>query len=199
MERLWMYSVLTGQVTDFHWPDSDVTFTASDGTTYTESISIYSEECKGHRGSDVFPFDLLSGDSNDFTVQTGIKGNAEGGGNVLTNKQALAAFDPRVNGLSYIYDTFKWPHCEADGVNMSDAWMKASDSSSGLTKKEGSSGGEEGSVDHPGAVKPLAGFSPQDRTTVGGRTVFEKGTPRYPQYASLTKKMASLKERKAQA
>ena len=117
-----MFSVLSGSVTDFSWPDNDVTYTASDGTTYTESISLYSEECGGHRGKDVFPFGLLEADVNDFTVQTGIKGNVPGGGNVFTNREVLAAFDPRINALPYVYDTFKWTHCEADGFNMDDAW-----------------------------------------------------------------------------
>ena len=62
MERLWMFSVLTGRITDFKWADSDIEITDSDGTTYTESISLYTDSCVGHRGSDVFPFGLLSSD-----------------------------------------------------------------------------------------------------------------------------------------
>ena len=117
-----MFSVLTGSVTDFTWPDEDVTTTYPDGTTYTEVLSIYGEDCAGHAGKDIFPFGLLNGDVNDFKVQTGIKGNVPGGGNVLTNKEVLEALDPRNNALPYVYDTFKWSHCEAEGFNMNDAW-----------------------------------------------------------------------------
>ncbi|CAN0340212.1 unnamed protein product, partial [Hapterophycus canaliculatus] len=123
MERLWMYSVLTGQVKNFEWPDADVTYTASDGTVYSEPISKYAEDCMGHRGSDVFPFDLLANDVNDFTVQTGIKGSPTGGGNTLTNREVLAALDPRINALSYVYDTFEWSHCAVDGFDLKDAWL----------------------------------------------------------------------------
>lgn len=123
LERLWMFSVLTGSVTDFSWPDEDITFTTSDGKTLTKPICAYTDECEGHRGKDVFPFGLLDSDANDFTVKTGIKGSAPGGGNVLTNRRALEAFDPRINGLSYVYDTFKWAHCEKDEFNFDDAWV----------------------------------------------------------------------------
>lgn len=43
-------------------------------------------------------------------------------GNTLTNRELLRAFDARLNSLSYVYDTFKWTHCEADGINFDDAW-----------------------------------------------------------------------------
>lgn len=41
MERLWMYAVLTGQITDYSWPDTDTTITKPDGTTVSESLSLY--------------------------------------------------------------------------------------------------------------------------------------------------------------
>lgn len=169
MERLWMYTVLTDQITDYTWPDSDVTYTASDGTVYTESISKYSEECEGHRGEDVFPFHLLANDVNDFTVQTGIKGGPEGGGNTFTNREVLAALDPRADALPYVYDTFKWTHCEADGFDLNDAWR---------SKSERKASAREG-----------------HRQTVAGRTVFEKNALRYPMYDVLEAKMAGIRER----
>lgn len=43
-------------------------------------------------------------------------------GNILTNRELLQAFDARSNSLSYVYDTFKWTHCEADGFQFDDAW-----------------------------------------------------------------------------
>ncbi|CAN0535641.1 unnamed protein product, partial [Scytosiphon promiscuus] len=38
-----------------------------------------------------------------------------------TNSQALLAFDPRINALPYVYDTFKWAHCKEDGFDLNDA------------------------------------------------------------------------------
>lgn len=177
-----MYSVLTGQIADYTWPDSDVTYTASDGASYTESISKYSDECLGHHGSDVFPFDLLANDVHDFTVQTGIKGNPEGGGNTLTNREVLGAIDPRTNALPYVYDTFEWKHCETDGFDMSDAWH-ARDSTAKRTK---AAAGPPGNKTPPSA----------HRQSVDGRTVFEKDALQFPMYGTLRAKLADLKERK---
>ncbi|CAN0329747.1 unnamed protein product, partial [Hapterophycus canaliculatus] len=109
VERLWMYTVLTGQMKDYSWPDSDVTITKRDGTTVSEAISLFGDTCLGHRGSDVFPFGLLDNDSNGFEVIT-----------TLTNRELLAEFDPRVNSLPYVYDTFKWEHCSDDGFDFDD-------------------------------------------------------------------------------
>ena len=167
-----MYTVLTGQITDYTWPDADVTYTASDGTVYTESISKYSEGCDGHRGGDIFPFDLLAKDVNDFTVQTGIKGTPEGGGNTLTNREVLAALDPRVDALPYVYDTFEWAHCAADGFDLKDAWSAG------------------------GAADPSKHGAPrrdEHRQSIDGRTVFEKNAPRFPMYGALEAKMATLR------
>ena len=185
-----MFSVLSGSVTDFSWPDKDVTYTASDGTTYTEPISVYSEDCVGHRGKDIFPFGLLEADVNDFTVQTGIKGNVPGGGNVFTNREALAGLDPRINALPYVYDTFKWTHCEADGFNMDDAWTVGG----GVGPNARS---PAGNPDGGGAqrTRVQSGGAAQDRKTAGGRTIIDKDAPRYPMYASLKSKMANLKKR----
>eukprot|EP00903_Cladosiphon_okamuranus_P016180 g14931.t1 len=124
MERLWMYSVLTGHVTDFTWPDENLSYTDEDGDTVTETVSLYGEDCTGHRGSDVFPFGLLDADEDGFEVKTGIRGNNEFG-NTLSNREALQAFDPRSNSLPYVYDTFKWTHCAADGVDFDAAWETA--------------------------------------------------------------------------
>ena len=68
MERLWMFAVLTGQISDYTWPDSDITITKPDGTTVSEIVSMYGDTCVGHRGSDVFPFGLLDTDDDGFEV-----------------------------------------------------------------------------------------------------------------------------------
>lgn len=180
-----MYTVLTGQITDYTWPDADVTYTASDGTVYTESISKYSEDCEGHRGGDVFPFDLLAKDVNDFTVHPGIKGSPEGGGNTFTNREVLAALDPRLDALPYVYDTFEWAHCEADGFDLKDAWRAKGETSASATKGAAT-----------GPPEPRTPRREEHRQSVDGRTVFEKNALRFPMYDTLEAKMASLREGK---
>lgn len=125
MERLWMFSVLSGQVTDFSWPDNDLDYVDLDGSEVHKVLNIYSETCSGHKGGDVFPYDLLDSDVDGFQVSTGIRHNDKMG-NKLTNREVLQAFDPRANEMSYVYDTFKWTHCEADGVDFDDAWKATS-------------------------------------------------------------------------
>ena len=123
MERLWMFKRLTGTMTDLTWPDADTYVLDEEaGTTSLEVLSLYGEDCAGHRGSDVFPFGLAVDDGDPgFMARTGIKGD-EVSGNSLTNREILQALDPRVNKLSYIYDTFEWSHCDMDGIHMSDTW-----------------------------------------------------------------------------
>lgn len=123
MERLWMFKRLTGTMTDLTWPDADTYVLDEEaGTTSLEVLSLYSDDCAGHRGSDVFPFGLAVDDGDPgFMARTGIKGD-EVSGNTLTNREILQALDPRVNKLSYIYDTFEWTHCDMDGIHMSDTW-----------------------------------------------------------------------------
>ena len=123
MERLWMFKRLTGTMTDLTWPDADThVLDEETGTISLEALSLYGEDCAGHRGADVFPFGLAldDGDSG-FMVRTGVGGD-EVNWNSLTNREILQALDPRVNQLSYIYDTFEWSHCDLDGIHMSDAW-----------------------------------------------------------------------------
>lgn len=56
-----MFSVLTGQITDWIWPDND---------SSSLNISNYdSSTCVGHGGSDVFPFGMLDTDSDGFQVR----------------------------------------------------------------------------------------------------------------------------------
>lgn len=59
----------------------------------------------------------------DFNLRTGIRWDVIGEDmDTLTNRHALSAFDPRINALTYVYDSFKWEHCEADGFDFDDAW-----------------------------------------------------------------------------
>lgn len=189
MERLWMYTMLTGKVEDMTWNDSDVTITASDGTTYTESVSAYSDSCVGHRGSDVFPFGLLKNDVAEFKVRTGIKGNTVSG-NVLTNREVLAAVDPRKNMLPYIYDTFKWDHCAEDGYNLDDAWATPESPASSADVDSAADDKMLGKPSVHTANSKTSGPSKMGgahRASAGGRPIFKKGGPRYPMYEHLMK------------
>lgn len=117
MERLFMFKRLTGTMTDLTWPDSTETYTDLDGDSYTCTVCLYGDYCMGHRGSDVFPFGLVDGST--FLPRTGIRGDTY---NTRTNREILELLDPRINSMSYVYDTFKWDHCKADGYDFDDAW-----------------------------------------------------------------------------
>lgn len=172
-----MFTLLTGKVTDFSWPDDDTQVTASDGSTYERVISIYSDSCVGHRGSDVFPYGLLDGDETDFAVRTGIKGNPAAG-NIFTNREALLAMDPRENNLPYIYDNFEWTHCAADGYNFTDAWY---------TPENPIGGGVDGTDGDGGGVYGLQGVSPvlHEHSSNPASPLFRAGHQRFPRYSFL--------------
>lgn len=134
MERLWQFSVLTGSVKDMNWPDDDVEITLPDGSQTTYYLSTTYAGCFGHHGSDVFPFGLLDSDVDGFQVRTQIRGHSDGG-NTLTNREAMAALDPRANSLTYIYDNFKWDHCMLDGIDFNDAWEDTSSAAANADKR----------------------------------------------------------------
>lgn len=142
MERLWMFKQLAGTMTDMTWLDGDGAVTLAEGSAQFEHVSLYSDDCVGHRGSDVYPFGLLNGTAND-QVRTGLidvkrwqeitdegaetsSVRRSSGGNTLTNRELLRAFDPHENSLTYIYDTFRWDHCSALGFDFNDAREDAS-------------------------------------------------------------------------
>lgn len=52
-------------------------------------------------------------------TKTGVEDG--GSGNALTDRELLAALDPRINSLSYVCDTSKWEHCSVDGFYFDDA------------------------------------------------------------------------------
>lgn len=47
--------------------------------------------------------------------------HSEEGGNSIPNRDLVKLLDPRINSMTYIYDTFEWPHCTADGFDLGDA------------------------------------------------------------------------------
>lgn len=67
-------------------------------------------------------------------IKTGIKGNLRTG-NLLTNREILAALDARIDMLPYVYDTFKWDHCLEVGVDFNDAWSSADSSTAAKTEE----------------------------------------------------------------
>lgn len=66
-----MFKQVTGTMTDTFWPDADTAIppslqTAADPVTAPMSpqprkLSIYGDQCRGHRGSDIYPFEPLPG------------------------------------------------------------------------------------------------------------------------------------------
>lgn len=139
-----MFKRLTGTMTDLSWPDQDEVDITPAGTERLKPLSLYSDQCIGHRGSEVFPFGLLDNSVNDITIRNGISrrqhivggglvaegggskssssssSDGEGGGNNLSNREVLLALDPRVDSLPYVYDTFRWDHCAGEGFNFGD-------------------------------------------------------------------------------
>lgn len=61
-----MFKRLTGTMTDLSWPDTDVSYVDdATGETVVESLSLYTEDCLGHRGESSSP------QSCDGTEKTG--------------------------------------------------------------------------------------------------------------------------------
>ncbi|CAN0387437.1 unnamed protein product [Pylaiella littoralis] len=167
MERLWMFSILTGHITDFTWPDDNLSYTDKDGSTVSETLSLYGEDCTGHRGSDIFPFGLLDTDIDGFTVKTGVRGNLETG-NILTNRELLQAFDARSNSLPYVYDNFKWTHCEADGVSFDKAWESGKTSAKSTRSRPSFKEGEHRSPRYSG-IKKIKETAKANRAKASGQ------------------------------
>lgn len=142
-----MFKRLTGTMTDLSWPDEDTVYTNDNGETVRESLSLYDETCNGHRGKDVFPFGLGSDEgSTGFMARTGIRGDNDAG-NTINNRDLLQLLDPRLDGLNYIYDTFEWKHCAADGFDMNDTWK--TDRSESISRSEKRPSFKEGNVRYP--------------------------------------------------
>lgn len=118
-----------------------MTLTWRDHDVDDKTVSVYSDSCIGHRGSDVFPFGLLNNLSS-ITIRSGIhypwdsgNGNrSERSG--LSNREVLEALDPRINTLPYVYDNFEWPHCEEEGLNFDDTYFSGFYTSMGYTSMD---------------------------------------------------------------
>lgn len=63
-------------------------------------------QCYGHRGSDIFPYDILT---DLITPQFTFYGKKAP--NTLQNRALVRLFDPNENALPFIYDNFDWSHC----------------------------------------------------------------------------------------
>ncbi|CAN0362543.1 unnamed protein product, partial [Laminaria digitata] len=71
--------------------------------------------CYGHRGSDVFPYNILTDLITPVFTFYGITGP-----NTISNREMIKIFDPSINALPFIYDNFEWPHCAAQGYDFKD-------------------------------------------------------------------------------
>eukprot|EP00752_Nemacystus_decipiens_P012221 g10835.t1 len=152
MERLLVFKLLAGTFTDYSWPDEPGSWVGMDGVEYDVEISTRSDTCYGHRGSDIFPYDILT----DFiTPQFTFYGKKAP--NTLQNRAVIRLFDPSENALPFIYDNFEWSHCADMGFDFSDFFDTN-------TMKYGPKGG-------PGASEAKKGKPGH----VDGFGLFEKG------------------------
>lgn len=63
-------------------------------------------QCNGHRGSDIFPYDIMT---DVMTPQFTFYGKKAP--NTMKNRMLIKLFDPSENALPFIYDNFEWSHC----------------------------------------------------------------------------------------
>ncbi|CAM9305494.1 unnamed protein product [Ectocarpus fasciculatus] len=115
MERLLIFKLLAGTFTDYSWPDEVGPWVGMDGVEYDVTISTRSDTCYGHRGSDIFPYDIMT---NTITPQFTFYGKKAP--NTMQNRMLIKLFDPSENALPFIYDNFEWSHCESMGYDFSD-------------------------------------------------------------------------------
>eukprot|EP00903_Cladosiphon_okamuranus_P011690 g10995.t1 len=135
MERLLVFKLLAGTFTDYSWPDEAGSWVGMDGTEYDVEISTRSDTCVGHRGSDIFPYGILT----DFiTPQFTFYGKKAP--NTLRNRMLVKLFDPSENALPFIYDNFEWSHCADMGYDFSDFFdtetMKSGPKGTAASKEE---------------------------------------------------------------
>ncbi|CBJ33496.1 tyrosinase [Ectocarpus siliculosus] len=115
MERLLVFKLLAGTFTDYSWPDEVGTWVGMDGVEYDVIISTRSDTCNGHRGSDIFPYDIMT---DVITPQFTFYGKKAP--NTMKNRMLIKLFDPSENALPFIYDNFEWSHCSEMGYDFSD-------------------------------------------------------------------------------
>lgn len=83
-------------------------------------------QCTGHRGSDVFPYGIVEDLMTPHFTFFG-----ETGANTYSNRELVHFFDPTVDALNYIYDSFEWPHCAAQGFDFNELFADSSDEERG--------------------------------------------------------------------
>ncbi|CAM9270816.1 unnamed protein product [Choristocarpus tenellus] len=168
MERLYLYKMLTGTLTDTTWPDHSSTYTDEDGETFEIALSSDpTGECLGHRGSDIFPFGFR--ETTTKIVPVRLWGETAVG--QFTNREVLKALDPNVNALPYLYDTFTWPHCEKVGFDFHDAWDTVGYGFGGAAAAAAVEGGDV-------RVRPTTGDIPLGKTG-DNYAIFKDGVPKY--------------------
>ncbi|CAM9151095.1 unnamed protein product [Choristocarpus tenellus] len=171
MERLFLFKTITGTLDDKFWPESSTSYTDEDLESFDIVLSLYGDECYGHRGSDVFPFGLMAESNTKWPVRLWGKTQT----NKFTNRDVLLAIDGTVNGLPYIYDSFSWPHCKEQGFDFTDLW---SDNYDSVTDRTG------------GNPRPRHEKAEQLRMKVkdkvkDGFSIFREGEVKLPRYKGL--------------
>ncbi|CAM9288362.1 unnamed protein product [Choristocarpus tenellus] len=119
MERLLMYKLLTGTMTDMTWPEQGSTYLDENGVEQEISIQLQKNECLGHGPLNKFPYGLIT-EQEGIPIRLTLSGIKKKF--TLTNLEMLGAMDPRNPTLSYVYDNFDWLHCTRDGINFDDVW-----------------------------------------------------------------------------
>jgi hypothetical protein len=95
LERYLQLVRLSEKFTDESWPDRH-------SCLFGTQVHPYSEYCVGHYEDDMLLFGSIDG-------------------NKFTNVEYYSYLDPRKNKLSYVYDNFKFEHCDELGYNINEA------------------------------------------------------------------------------
>ncbi|CAM9286294.1 unnamed protein product [Phaeothamnion confervicola] len=114
LERL-LQVKLSSKTLDMTWIARGYS-TKVDGVSKKYKVSAYGDSCIGHRPYDVWPYGLVS--DSEFSTKLYMFGEKKE--NTLTNYEATLALSPDIDALPYVYDSFSWPHCEAQGIDMLD-------------------------------------------------------------------------------
>lgn len=82
--------------------------------TYSETWLMQENECIGHGPNDIQPFSLeIFNNPHSLASEMG-KSTTE----LLTNTDLYQLLHPRGPALSYVYDDYRWRHCERLGFDM---------------------------------------------------------------------------------
>ena len=106
LERLYQFKTLVNPLKSLYWPSGGVSSNEFDDDDTPCDTIWYSSNCKSHHSYDTTAFSALQKDSTGNYARS-----------LPTNKDLLHSFSPANGGyaMPYIYEDFKWDHCELDG------------------------------------------------------------------------------------